>query len=354
MPLAAGLEEASELLTSAAIVLIGGLATSTLLTLVFVPAMYTIFDDLQVVIQRGFRKLSPAREYEPAEIEFLGQQPPPAPDLRDGHTGPGARPSRGARWSDSHRPRGRNMEPMAAGGEDDGNDSKQSCRTIQRVLPDDVPEEDKELTHVGPGTPCGEYLRRFWHPVGSPRSCRTYPGRSASWGRTSCSSGTERGRSAASSCTAPTGAPRWSSAPWSGSGIRCCYHGWLYGVDGRILDTPGEAGGQHLQGPLLPRRLPDPRVQGAGVRLHGPAGRAPGVSYPRHLRHARVPDGPQWGELNSLQLASAGREQHGPGPSRLPPPLRGGPGQARRAPAQRRSRAHHGALHRGGAAAVGG
>ena len=58
MPLAAGLEEASELLKSAAIVLIGGLATSTLLTLVFVPAMYTIFDDLQVVIQRGFRKLS--------------------------------------------------------------------------------------------------------------------------------------------------------------------------------------------------------------------------------------------------------------------------------------------------------
>ena len=24
---------------------------------------------------------------------------------------------------------------------------------------------DAELTHVGPGTPGGEYLRRFWHPV---------------------------------------------------------------------------------------------------------------------------------------------------------------------------------------------
>ena len=24
---------------------------------------------------------------------------------------------------------------------------------------------DEELTRVGPGTPCGEYLRRFWHPV---------------------------------------------------------------------------------------------------------------------------------------------------------------------------------------------
>ena len=29
----------------------------------------------------------------------------------------------------------------------------------------EIPEEDVELTHVGPGTPGGEYLRRFWHPV---------------------------------------------------------------------------------------------------------------------------------------------------------------------------------------------
>jgi hypothetical protein len=29
----------------------------------------------------------------------------------------------------------------------------------------DVPNEDAELTHVGPGTPCGEYFRRFWQPI---------------------------------------------------------------------------------------------------------------------------------------------------------------------------------------------
>jgi len=29
----------------------------------------------------------------------------------------------------------------------------------------DVPHEDEELTHVGPGIPYGEYLRRFWQPV---------------------------------------------------------------------------------------------------------------------------------------------------------------------------------------------
>src|SRR5271167_4940347 len=28
-----------------------------------------------------------------------------------------------------------------------------------------LPPEDQEMTRVGPGTPCGEYLRRFWQPV---------------------------------------------------------------------------------------------------------------------------------------------------------------------------------------------
>jgi hypothetical protein len=29
----------------------------------------------------------------------------------------------------------------------------------------EVPEEDAELSHVSPDTPCGEYLRRFWQPI---------------------------------------------------------------------------------------------------------------------------------------------------------------------------------------------
>ena len=27
------------------------------------------------------------------------------------------------------------------------------------------PAFDRELTEVGPGTPCGEWMRRYWHPV---------------------------------------------------------------------------------------------------------------------------------------------------------------------------------------------
>jgi HAE1 family hydrophobic/amphiphilic exporter-1 len=61
IPITSGLEEGSELLQSVGLVLIGGLLTSTLLTLVFVPAMYTIFDDIQNLVARLFRRGRPAR-----------------------------------------------------------------------------------------------------------------------------------------------------------------------------------------------------------------------------------------------------------------------------------------------------
>jgi len=39
----------------------------------------------------------------------------------------------------------------------------------------EVPPPDDELTRVGPGTQCGEYLRRFWHPVAFARDLRDVP-----------------------------------------------------------------------------------------------------------------------------------------------------------------------------------
>ncbi|HUZ78496.1 MAG TPA: efflux RND transporter permease subunit [Chloroflexota bacterium] len=73
-PLALGIEQGSELLKAAAIVLIGGLITSTVLTLVFVPAMYTLFDDVQEWMLRQVRKVATARELEPAEVELVRHQ----------------------------------------------------------------------------------------------------------------------------------------------------------------------------------------------------------------------------------------------------------------------------------------
>jgi HAE1 family hydrophobic/amphiphilic exporter-1 len=52
LPSAARLSEGSELRAPLAIVVIGGLLTSTLLTLVFIPSVYTIVDDAQTLFGR--------------------------------------------------------------------------------------------------------------------------------------------------------------------------------------------------------------------------------------------------------------------------------------------------------------
>ena len=75
LPVASGLEIASDLLKAAAVVLIGGLSTSTLLTLVFIPAMYTVFDDLEVAFKQRVRQVAQPRRLEPAEVAILRGQP---------------------------------------------------------------------------------------------------------------------------------------------------------------------------------------------------------------------------------------------------------------------------------------
>lgn len=74
-PVALGLEAGSELLKAAGIVLIGGLLTSTLLTLLFVPAMYTIFDDIQEFVLRVARRVVKPRQLEPSELALAGKLP---------------------------------------------------------------------------------------------------------------------------------------------------------------------------------------------------------------------------------------------------------------------------------------
>ena len=79
VPIASGIEEGSELLQSVALVLIGGLLTSTLLTLVFVPAMYTIFDDVQELVLRLVRREArPAQDRQPRRPRISTRRLTPA------------------------------------------------------------------------------------------------------------------------------------------------------------------------------------------------------------------------------------------------------------------------------------
>jgi HAE1 family hydrophobic/amphiphilic exporter-1 len=83
LPIATGLEEGSELLQSVGLVLIGGLLTSTLLTLVFVPAMYTIFDDIENLALRLIRR-SPTPRPKLSSLPVAFNIPPSRPAVLAG------------------------------------------------------------------------------------------------------------------------------------------------------------------------------------------------------------------------------------------------------------------------------
>lgn len=104
----------------------------------------------------------------------------------------------------------------------------------------EVPAPDLELTQVGPGTPGGEYLRRFWHPVGLSRELKDLPKRVRILGEDLVLFRDGRGQIGLLELHCPHRGTSLEFGMVQRCGIRCCYHGWVVDVDGRVLETPGE------------------------------------------------------------------------------------------------------------------
>jgi len=58
-------------------------------------------------------------------------------------------------------------------------------------------------------------------------------------------------------------------------GIRCCYHGWLFGVDGAILETPGEPADSTLKDRLFHGAYPVHEAHGLVFAYMGPPAEQP-------------------------------------------------------------------------------
>lgn len=105
-----------------------------------------------------------------------------------------------------------------------------------------MPEGQYEagLTEVGRGTPMGELLRRYWHPVGLVEDASTTPRQIKVLGEDLILFRDGSGRPG---LLHPRCAHRGSSLLYGRTeerGIRCCYHGWLFDVDGNCLEQPCE------------------------------------------------------------------------------------------------------------------
>jgi nitrite reductase/ring-hydroxylating ferredoxin subunit len=99
------------------------------------------------------------------------------------------------------------------------------------------------LTRVGPGTPCGEFMRRYWQPVLASHSVTTRPREVRILGEDLIVFRDRKGRPG---LLYPRCMHRGTNLFWGrveNEGIRCCYHGWLFAVDGRCLEQPCEPNG---------------------------------------------------------------------------------------------------------------
>ncbi len=103
-------------------------------------------------------------------------------------------------------------------------------------------EENELLTRVGPGTPAGELLRRYWHPVAvaqelteeSPTKFVRILGEDLVLFRDLSG----RAGLLADKCSHRSASLVYGRV--EERGISCAYHGWLYDTCGNILETPPE------------------------------------------------------------------------------------------------------------------
>jgi 5,5'-dehydrodivanillate O-demethylase len=101
-------------------------------------------------------------------------------------------------------------------------------------------EENEAITRVGKGTPCGEMLRRYWHPVGFTKELKNRPLRRRLLGEDLVLFRDDHGRLGLIGQRCPHRGTSLEFGHIEDGGLRCCYHGWLFDVQGKILEMPGE------------------------------------------------------------------------------------------------------------------
>ena len=98
----------------------------------------------------------------------------------------------------------------------------------------------QELTEVCRGTPGGEYQRRFWHPIALVDELKEVPLKARALGEDLVVFKDKSGRIGVLHLNCCHRNTSLEFGIIEERGLRCCYHGRLFDIDGRILDTVGD------------------------------------------------------------------------------------------------------------------
>jgi 5,5'-dehydrodivanillate O-demethylase oxygenase subunit len=123
-------------------------------------------------------------------------------------------------------------------------------------------EENEQLTHVGPGTPMGELLRRYWQPVGCTERVTKKPQRVKVMGEEFV---LYRGESGAPVLMQLRCAHRSLALDYGrveGDSLRCSYHGWLYDKSGQCLAQPAEPERSSFKDKIKLKSYPTQEISG--------------------------------------------------------------------------------------------
>ncbi len=100
-------------------------------------------------------------------------------------------------------------------------------------------EENEMLTRVGPGTPCGELMRRYWHPIALTVQLEDNLVRKVRiLGEDLVLFRDRRGNLGLIGPRCPHRAMHMEFGIPEEVGLRCPYHGWLFDGTGRCLEQP--------------------------------------------------------------------------------------------------------------------
>lgn len=183
----------------------------------------------------------------------------------------------------------------------------------RRVIPIEVdsgtaygrpaPTSRRELTEVGPGTPMGELLRRYWHPIGLSADATDTPRQVRVLGEDLILFRDKAGRPG---LVYPHCAHRGASLYYGKveeRGIRCCYHGWLFDVQGRCVEQPCEPQGGRARDRVRQPWYPVEELYGLVWAYMGPPERKPVL--PRYECLERLEEG-EFLEANADSIGGGG------------------------------------------------
>jgi 5,5'-dehydrodivanillate O-demethylase len=133
-------------------------------------------------------------------------------------------------------------------------------------------QENDILTRVGPGTPTGELLRRYWHPI-APASTLTAHNpkkRIRILGEDLVLFRDRSGRLGLVQEHCPHRGVSFYYGFVEDDGIRCAYHGWKFDCGGQCLDMPFEPENAPLKSKVRAKAYPVEELSGLLFAYLGP------------------------------------------------------------------------------------